>query len=796
MAKFRRAFDLQLPPKLIAHMQDELAEDVLFEFALGFGCVFERVGTTDTNLERAGLDEIAQFVPALRMGDAIESVRGHTLARFGFGLYAVRKSDVSTIAHGFENGLRGVAARQDERGIETIGGKCFGFVHHIAAVPVHRSIGAQLLHKIDAIGARSDRKHANAHRLSELKHDVADAAARPPDEQGLTRRELQFFHAAQARDGVHRHRARFLHRELFRGHCCVISGNDDVLRIEAAFGILKADAVHAVSFGKARHATSYGDDDARAIAAQDARKVVAAPDHFAFALHHVPDTDSGDAHANEHLVITDGWHGNGVRRKNFGATVLVDGHRFHLLWNSCHDTYPTCRKKRFKARAIGFKSLTISRLVRASDARFTVPMTSRLSTFAFATVALLIMGVARGPQAAQAQDTTPLIQPDPLNAQGLSDALGGPTLLTLHLNDVAPKSVFAKIAKQIDQPIIVDDSKEQIWKERRVTIDVDQQPFWRVMAQLSRSVGFTWSRRVGQQGFVVSPSAAVLRELTSPGVDIGPLRVVALQALRQQWAGASFADPTEQIRENGDALRLKLSVLPDPKITVVTDTARFETLDTSGEGSFPFRRSQSSANAPRAFGAFGPAIWSLQSDLKLSPSQSTQSLDFSGQMRFTAITRKDEWRIDNPLTAKEVSRDFPTNKGTVRVTFRGRSARERDVEPPQFKYTFELTTQLVDGTDSPAERQVMANFDAVVAQESRVTDRKGIALAFSSSMRGGGQNNVSQSFARTRSINGRDTSGEPDVYTIIVPLETHEVVLPFELRDLTLPPSPGEQRAR
>ena len=402
--------------------------------------------------------------------------------------------------------------------------------------------------------------------------------------------------------------------------------------------------------------------------------------------------------------------------------------------------------------------------------------------------AVLLISAAHNPVLAQRMATR---TPEVLDADGLSTALGGPTLLTLHLRDAEPAVVFAEIAKQIGQPIRIGTTNLEVWNGKRITIDAERQPFWDVMQQLSRSIGFSWLHRTSQDGYIVAPSATVPRELRSPSAEVGMVRIVAIEAKREQWILGGFANPEEQGRENGDTLRLKFAVLPDPKLSIVNDTARFETVGASTEGGIPPHPVEMEG-LKGSTGNFAPAVWQLQSDLRLYPSQTHKQLDFEGRLRFTAITRSEQWRIENVLQAQETSRDFLTENGTVRVTFHGLHLDDGNPDLPKGRYTMALSAKLLGGTNPRSDGQFLKALNSYLVQASRVTDERGVSLAFNSAAIANAEEKSPITYGRKRSTDSRDDAGEPTTYSVMVPLETREVTLPFELPHLSIPQFPDE----
>src|SRR5438067_8048395 len=62
----------------------------------------------------------------------------------------------------------------------------------------------------------------------------------------------------------------------------------------------------------------------------------------------------------------------------------------------------------------------------------------------------------------------------------------GPSRITLHLKDAAPREAFAELSRQCFAPLPT--SPEGLWDEGqwpKVTLDVDGRPFWQAIRELS-----------------------------------------------------------------------------------------------------------------------------------------------------------------------------------------------------------------------------------------------------------------------------------------------------------------------
>jgi hypothetical protein len=137
-----------------------------------------------------------------------------------------------------------------------------------------------------------------------------------------------------------------------------------------------------------------------------------------------------------------------------------------------------------------------------------------------------------------------------------------PTMITLHMKEANPREVFAEIARQshADLPIW----PSQLWADARmgpipkVTLDMDQQPFWLALAQACQATSTHIQNMGMNQGITIAQGA-------SGGMLAGPLStnglfiVVADSASRNRQV--SYI--TGRVFSNNDAIQFQLYA--DPK---------------------------------------------------------------------------------------------------------------------------------------------------------------------------------------------------------------------------------------
>jgi hypothetical protein len=143
-----------------------------------------------------------------------------------------------------------------------------------------------------------------------------------------------------------------------------------------------------------------------------------------------------------------------------------------------------------------------------------------------------------------------------------------PTLITLHMKDASPHDVFAAIAKQADLDIGF--MPDTLWQQRglpspTMSIDLDQQPFWDAIGQVSRLAGArvqTINSGNGNRLTICQGNAGEDWFAGPRSVD-GRFIVQPMQITRNQTV--SFAPVFSKNSSN----QIQFQVLVDPKVSVL-----------------------------------------------------------------------------------------------------------------------------------------------------------------------------------------------------------------------------------
>jgi hypothetical protein len=220
-----------------------------------------------------------------------------------------------------------------------------------------------------------------------------------------------------------------------------------------------------------------------------------------------------------------------------------------------------------------------------------------------------------------------------------------PTPITLHLQNATPAEVFKEIARQADTQIGPADLIAGI--QGRVTLDVDHEPFWKVVMDLCQRWHVSPAERMGigvrtvtlEQGDPPAGRAEARME--------GPFWVMPLSAV----SGGAVANRTI----------VTFKLLVDPKFTVqraATFIKVEKVADDQGK-SLAYDASFSSDT----FSASNNLVWTLVSHIR-SPADWKVG-EFKGTARIQVSQASVRWAIDNPLTAGKAARETAVGKCTL-----------------------------------------------------------------------------------------------------------------------------------
>ncbi len=365
---------------------------------------------------------------------------------------------------------------------------------------------------------------------------------------------------------------------------------------------------------------------------------------------------------------------------------------------------------------------------------------------------------------------------EPISWEALSRLLGGPSLLSVHLNEATPQQVVQALSEQSPLPFSLYGAD---WsRATKITADFEQQPFWLVVRQLEQQGGFL-------AGFDIWRPGVALR-LVGPRPWI-PLGQQGPFDFTFRSAELAPQDPGTGRDKAESQLRLVFRMLIDPKVRFLDGTFYLrltEALDDQGHSLMPdtpednFSSSGHQTNQSMQF---------LDLSLKPHPAMSKRLKRVAGELRTLVVTRQETWEIGNPLQVTNQAKVM--ERGKSRDRFLLEQTRQQGDD-----YVVDLTLAHPQAEAPPFYRTADGREFFLGCEDFgpvRLLDVMGRDLAnwvFDTDYLGG----QAVTLATVKCVFHRDAhdpapAGAPAKLLITVPTEWRELVVPFEFHDLALP---------
>lgn len=336
----------------------------------------------------------------------------------------------------------------------------------------------------------------------------------------------------------------------------------------------------------------------------------------------------------------------------------------------------------------------------------------------------------------------------------------GPSYLTLHFKDAPPARVFAEISRQCFAPLPT--SPADLWEQSGgspgITVDVDHEPFWKVVPSLCRKAGV---------GFRPFPNGFRLVRGGSPADGItqvvGPFLVTA-NAISYTRTRTFNARPEQS------QFGMSLSVLPEPKLVVLQGggaVAIDQAIDDRGHSLVP-----EDASRNGVWGGFnGSGSWALYATLQYPRNNpGTRIARFRGTTSFLLQTESQKIDLD-VASLNQTSRVIHGMRVTFQDMKKSGDGWQLRVRVDQPSFGGPEWQQLIDG----------------VQNRMQILDAEGNPLEhglMNMSSKDSAMELVLE-FARTARADGRP-AGEPARLAWEVPTKTRTVPLPIQFDDLPL----------
>lgn len=358
-----------------------------------------------------------------------------------------------------------------------------------------------------------------------------------------------------------------------------------------------------------------------------------------------------------------------------------------------------------------------------------------------------------------------------LSQEPASRPATSPVRVTLNLDNVSAQEAFDHLARQVGIDLIVDDPNIFAQADL-VSLNVKDAPFWPTFIKLCQSSGLSFDQgnNYGQTR-VRSIRLAKFGNGENP-LSRRPMAEAEGFVLMATGAQRNYNINYEAAGNSSSSFWVQLMVLPEPGLHVVSisQPTLSEAVDENGLSLLPTgNNSMSYGNQPNQF--------IQQAALSLSyPSKGGRKVArLKGQLQATALVRAEKIEIDNPLTAKPVTKDLPDYVVVI-------SPLKRVNQNYQVKVTFRAkkNPQATGGVRRGATRDYWS-----LANTIELTDADGRRYGNGGSS-GGGGNAGSYECTMNYSPQG-NAVGAPTKLSWNLPAETKEIVVPFEMKDLPIP---------
>lgn len=332
----------------------------------------------------------------------------------------------------------------------------------------------------------------------------------------------------------------------------------------------------------------------------------------------------------------------------------------------------------------------------------------------------------------------------------------GPTRITLHLKDASAKEAFTALWAQVGKPLPGQGDVILLESSDKVTLDCVDEPFWSVMLKLTELTG------IGLQG-TGDGSQLVWhgRRATPPHAVSGAFLVQAESAQRTYVIQYSNGNATSS------DFSVNFSVWPEPKLDVAAGP---------GARSVKIARAEDE-HGREMFDNQGGGGW-----------RSGGAINFAVRLRSNHADAKRLAVIAGSVTVPVNLRYASVEHDKLNETVTHRVGDVRITIEPIKKvndrmYQIKLTAYRDGATDEAWSLFNHQIFSSVRIEDAdrQPLDRGGWGSA------GGDGIKIEGTLNYTRSQRGDKDTGEPVRLIWRIPVETREIEVPFELRDLPLP---------
>ena len=323
----------------------------------------------------------------------------------------------------------------------------------------------------------------------------------------------------------------------------------------------------------------------------------------------------------------------------------------------------------------------------------------------------------------------------------------GPTLLTLHVKNAAPAQVFAEIERQCAAPIPT--WPEKLWQQpgwQTLSLDIDRRPFWGVIDELSKKLQVEYLAADPQELKIARDSGR------TPGGKMvsGAFLVTADVLTFRNW------------------MNVELSVYGEPKICI-TKAIGFKLERADDDHGNPLLPQ----TTRRAFGRrFRTGSRQLPLPFQRPPDEVSQIAHLQGSMRIAIQTASATWKVSDPLSMSPQTRTVDAMPVTM-----------ESFGPTRTGDGYELVLSVPSGWSSKGSQDELLD---LVRKRLQVLDGDGHRLSLGNVDPRAANDTTELTADFTEFDESGGKTGAPSKIVWDIPVETREMSIPFDFRDLPI----------
>ena len=340
----------------------------------------------------------------------------------------------------------------------------------------------------------------------------------------------------------------------------------------------------------------------------------------------------------------------------------------------------------------------------------------------------------------------------------------GPSYITLKLKDAKPQQVFAEIARQArcELPTNPKNLFAQLENQSGVSVEFDRVNFWTAFRETCQKTGLYPVNYYNDRRMTLGRGQS--SNWNGPTVISGPFMIVANRL--QRTNSVELSNPNNIQRD----FYLSLSVFAEPKIRVLQSAYGVqvdEAVDEKGNSLII-----NDGNRQGGWSSGQQWMWGLSARLNYPENAGTKIARFKGNVKFIIQTKSATLELENVLAVKNVEKRV----GGRRILFKEIKKNGQQIDV--------VTTIYRDGMSDLDWQNIHS-----LGQMIRLMDKDGRLLSNSGWGGGGGGAEMNYTYNFTMQNFGGEEGkvGEPHKLVWEFPLDTREVPISFEFKDLPLP---------